>query len=457
MQPDVLEVPLSAKQMYSLGPRTEEAVRQMFHSPQGSLFPTDRMSGTTLPRDDFEFLSRALLNPKWSDEQAEELIKSIAVRRAAGEHLDLPLISRWVLAHHNKVSSVLLCMGVDPPPEIQVRRVLSQAGSQKVVFLASWRLTQREVVIKQLLRADGTAERELQSFPLNISHPNIIQTHRLQNSKGEVFLVEELLTEVLQDGREVEGIHEAANLLYDIGAAIKYLHDHSLVHGDIKPDNIGKRQGDFVLLDFGICRPISEFVGEVTATGSLRTRAPELLATDRYTPDPTKVDVWALGATLFSFLEGRFPLIDPDEVVPRVSNPSERIHFEKELVRRATDEWERRVTMEKVPGELRTILTPMLEREVAKRATSAQVLSSVERLLPAFLRGVGEKASKDGRFSPLEELEQIEEYLHSMPSGTPLPSYKRISLRERLKELEVTQGFSVDHTRRAQGLVESLG
>ena len=55
------------------------------------------------------------------------------------------------------------------------------------------------------------------------------------------------------------------------------MHQLGLVHGDIKPDNIGKKEGRFVLLDFGICRSAEKFTADTTATGSLRTRAPELL------------------------------------------------------------------------------------------------------------------------------------------------------------------------------------
>ena len=239
------------------------------------------------------------------------------------QSLDIPLISRWVLAHPNDPASVALCMDVEPPAEIEIRQVLSRAGSQKLVYLGSWRLTQREVVVKRLLKPDGTADRELESFPLTLSHRNIIETHRLQNSRGELFLVEDRLPEVLDDHWRIRDLQEAANFLYDVGAAIKYLHDHDRVHGDIKPDNIGRRQGDYILLDFGICRPTAEFARDATATGSLRTRAPELLLLDHYV-DPPKVDIWALGATLFLAYTGRFPLLGPDEPVPRISDPIRR-------------------------------------------------------------------------------------------------------------------------------------
>ena len=93
-----------------------------------------------------------------------------------------------------------------------------------------------------------------------MGHPNIIETHCLTNNQGEKFLAEELLPIVLNDDWTSSGVQEAANLLYDISSALNYIHEElKLVHGDIKPDNIGNKDGRYILLDFGICRSIKSF------------------------------------------------------------------------------------------------------------------------------------------------------------------------------------------------------
>lgn len=62
-----------------------------------------------------------------------------------------------------------------------------------------------------------------------------------------------------KDDWDSGGIQEAANLLFNISDAVAFLHSQDYVHGDIKPDNIGKEDDNYILLDFGICRRTSEF------------------------------------------------------------------------------------------------------------------------------------------------------------------------------------------------------
>lgn len=141
----------------------------------------------------------AALENGWKDDQAALVVSAYLKAVTGGRSLDPAAVARWILSHANKndAAAVADCISVEPPDEISIIRVLSRAGSQKLVFLATWRLTQRQVVLKKF---GGTpevnkkvVEREAQSHPLSIGHPNIIETHFLRNKVGEVFLVEERL------------------------------------------------------------------------------------------------------------------------------------------------------------------------------------------------------------------------------------------------------------------------
>ncbi|MEK7406906.1 MAG: protein kinase [Acidobacteriota bacterium] len=360
--------------------------------------------------------------------------------------------------HKNNPPGVLDCMRVDPPDQISIIQVLSRAGSQKLVFLATWRLTQAQVVLKRLIgppeMTKRILERELLIHQLSREHPNIILTDVLRNSKGEAFLVEKYLPVLLHDGWRSHGVLEAANLLYDISHALSFLHGNGLVHGDVKPDNIGIDRQAYILLDFGICRPSEEFTrADVTATGSLRTRAPEVLEANSYVNvDPPKVDVWALGATVYNSLAKRFPLFAEGEAPPRVSRPDERGPFEAELARRARDEWESKVDLQLVPEPIRKLLGKALERDPERRWSAEQLMKQAETELSAFVR----RSSDVGRFSPLDELRQLEAYLPSTEILRLMPVMRRQRLQERLRALKNTHGFNAEERHRADMLLQNV-
>ena len=444
----VSSIPSHARALTALGDETTRAVNELFAGRQSSLFGAD-------DTPELGELSAALAKG-WSDHEAAALIRAYSQQLNSGRSVDIKSLARWALAHRNNAAAVVDCMNVNPPAEIDIIRVLSRAGSQKLVFLAKWRLTQQEVVLKQVVAEAEDAQRiflrELQPHPLTMAHPNIIETHVLRNSEGDPFLVEQRLPLVLNDEWSSQGMHEAANLLYDIARAIKHLHDSSLVHGDVKPDNIGKRGENYILLDFGICRPADQFSIESTPTGSLRTRAPELLAAGRYI-EPYKVDVWAIGATIFNAFVGRFPLFKLGESIPRVSSPRERDQMESVLAKRVENEWEKWIDMRTIPEPLRSLLRATLTKDPRERISSADLVERARTELSAFLRS---SSPGSGRFSPVEELNQLRRYLPERAVLGAMPIARRQSLRNRIGQLQRTPGFSQDQQQQISELMALL-
>jgi serine/threonine protein kinase len=374
------------------------------------------------------------LSESFDDAQAADLLLTIFEMSAAGADIPAVQLKQWMRAHAHNPASVIECLKVTPPPGITISQLLSRAGSQKLVFLADWKLQQREIVLKRLItpldERSKIVEREIQAHPLKFQHPHIIQTHFMSNESGEVFLVEERLSQILGDGWRAGGTEQASNLLSEMASALDFLHsNHNLVHGDIKPDNIGIREEQFVLLDFGIARPADEYTGAVTPTGSLRTRAPELLCGDRIM-DPKKVDVWALGATVFNSLIGRFPLFrEDDPPPPRITRPDERAAFETKLQERISNEWDALVDLQPVDEPLRSILARSLERDPENRAGSDEIVEYARTELQAYIR-----STIEGGLSPLHELDQL---LVNVDLGAvdTMPIPVRYRLVDRLKAL----------------------
>ncbi len=394
----------------------------------------------------------------WTDGKAAQVIQQYAdlSLKKVGT-CDIATLSRWVLQHPDDAEAVVDCMSVIPPDGVSLIRRLSQVGSQKKVYLASWKLTQREIVLKRIIAPpqqwQEIFERESRAHPFSMAHPNIIETHPLTNVRGEKFLAEERLPVVLKDAWSAGGVQEAANLIYDIAKALRYIHGElKLVHGDVKPDNIGNKDGAYILLDFGICRPIAQFVRDVTATGSLRTRAPELFETDRY-DDPPKVDVWAIAATAYKAVTGSFPFIDPGDKVPRISTPENRARFEEIVRARIRDEWDTRVNATALPEPLRLVLGPALARRPEDRVTAADLVGLCERHLAGFLRN----CPGGSNLTPLQELRQLIDHLPRGQALKLMPVAAKQLLSDRLHAFRQMNGLEASETQAVEDILAGLG
>jgi serine/threonine protein kinase len=106
--------------------------------------------------------------------------------------------------------------------------------------------------------------------------------------------------------------YKLAGYARQICAGLQYLHNHGIVHRDIKPDNILLGRDDVVYLsDFGVADVFENFGGAADVSGTRGTTmffAPELLDTENgEATDGKAVDVWALGLTFYVLLYGQFP------------------------------------------------------------------------------------------------------------------------------------------------------
>ncbi|AWM39139.1 hypothetical protein C1280_20555 [Gemmata obscuriglobus] len=411
-----------------------------------------------LSDEDWAAMATALDHP-WTDENAASLLSKLIEQLSNGPQspIDCNFIVKFIRAHQNDPDAVIDCINLIPPEGFTIISAMSRTGSQKRVYHAKWKQAQREVVLKRLLgnrtQQELILDRELQSHPLAMRHPNIIATHPLQNVKGDKFLVEEKLPFALNDAWRANGTHEAANLLYDIAQAIAYLHGElALVHGDIKPDNIGQKDGSYILLDFGICRTSCDFTHELSVTGSLRTRAPELFEDGPYPSEPRKFDVWALGATVYKAVTGSFLFIDDNERVPRTSTPAERKAFEGKIRDRMRTQWEQRVRLDSVPDPLRAVLARALVAAPERRATAKELVHLCGQKLGAFLSGIG-----SGSVAIETELEQLLQHLPRTNAVLRMPAASKQRLRERLRQLRTFSRAARGRESEIDALIELLG
>ena len=90
-------------------------------------------------------------------------------------------------------------------------------------------------------------------------------------------------------------------VIRDVAAALAELHSKSIIHFDVKPQNILMTSiGDIKLSDFGISRSEASVMTK-DVSGTVFYMAPELIRGEKAT---TKVDIWALGITAFEMITG---------------------------------------------------------------------------------------------------------------------------------------------------------
>ncbi len=143
-----------------------------------------------------------------------------------------------------------------------------------------------------------------------------------------------------------------------VADALAFAHGQGILHRDVKPQNVLVLPTSFVLADFGIARGADAGHSASLQMVSYRHAAPQML--EGGTPSFAD-DIWSLGSTLFTLLEGKPPFAsdNPDEdtllsYVGRVSSAEPRV-----------------LTRFDVPAALVSVITRCLRKDRADRYSSA--------------------------------------------------------------------------------------
>ncbi|EME77402.1 serine/threonine protein kinase, CMGC family, CDC2/CDK subfamily [Pseudocercospora fijiensis CIRAD86] len=208
-----------------------------------------------------------------------------------------------------------------------------EEGSYGYVFRAKEEATGEIVALKKLkldpLRDGGfpvTALREIQCLQA-AKHRHIVNLREVvtgeRENRGDVYLVMDFLEHDLktlqEEMQEPFMPSEVKTLLLQLGSAVEFLHDHWILHRDLKTSNVlMNNRGEIKLADFGMAR----FVGEPAPSNltqlvvTLWYRSPELLL--GATTYGAAIDVWSIGC-IFGELLTRNPLLQGKNEVDQLS------------------------------------------------------------------------------------------------------------------------------------------
>ncbi len=193
-------------------------------------------------------------------------------------------------------------------------------GGMAAVYRATHR--NAKTVAVKMLHAALAANRDVsvrflrEGYTANrVGHPGVVQVLDDDTADdGAVFLVMELLQgETLEQRWERAERHlapsEVTRVMLRVLDVLAAAHDKEIVHRDIKPENLFLTEdGGIRVLDFGIAR-VRDGLSSATRTGRMMgTPAfmPPEQALGRTSEIDGRTDLWAVGATMFTLLTGRF-------------------------------------------------------------------------------------------------------------------------------------------------------
>ncbi|CAJ1965565.1 unnamed protein product [Cylindrotheca closterium] len=203
-------------------------------------------------------------------------------------------------------------------------------GSFGIVRKVRKKHTRREYACKTIRKNDKTPihmlQREIESMQ-GLHHRHIIELQNVFEEPHFVHIVSELcradeLYERIGSGDWNATEPESAQLLQNILSAVAYMHEHGVVHRDLKASNFvfasKTTNTDIKIIDFGLARklPLKEGPADsptydtleqilTTKVGTPYYVAPEVLLQDRYN---SKCDVWSVGVIAYLVLSrGKLP------------------------------------------------------------------------------------------------------------------------------------------------------
>jgi tetratricopeptide (TPR) repeat protein len=252
-------------------------------------------------------------------------------------------------------------------------------GGEGVVYRARRLAGGPDVAIKVLPSDDAATvarfRREVEiTAALGREHPHIVGVRDIGTAgDGRPYLVMAYYDlGSVQDQLTVTGPLPVSAVLaagVAVADALAYAHGRGVVHGDVKPQNVLIGSTSYLLADFGLARRVADEQVSLSRF-SYRHAAPQVL--DGQSPQHAD-DVYSLGSTLYTLLDGRAPFADEDPAADTALG----------YLRRARTGAPRPLARPDVPADLATIIERCLARARGDRYPDAESVREALAAVPA--------------------------------------------------------------------------
>ena len=188
-------------------------------------------------------------------------------------------------------------------------------GAQGTVFKGTWK--GMEVAVK---RCNEPNPKDVAVLTSLRRHSNIIRMYGVLFQQKACLIV----TELVKDGSLFDFIHKDKKIpspeqrmywMKDIALGMEFLHDHHIVHRDLKSANVllGDRM-TAKLCDFGTARELDQTQTQTNVKGTFRWMAPEI-ASQQEACINRKCDVYSYAMTLFEIVTLQLPFKDDKDLM----------------------------------------------------------------------------------------------------------------------------------------------
>lgn len=362
-------------------------------------------------------------------------------------------------------------------------------GSFATVYKCIDNKTNKSVAIKSVVRSKLNSKKLIENLEIEISilktikHPHIVGLldynrtptyfHLVMDycsmgdlsyfirKRSELTQNHPVISSILQRYPSPEGSHGlndtvVIHFLKQLASALEFLRDKSLVHRDIKPQNLllcppshSKQEfidGHFVglwelpllkIADFGFARFLPSTSMAETLCGSPLYMAPEILRYEKYN---AKADLWSVGAVLYEMTVGKPPFKAENhiELIKNIENAHDKIRFPVSA---------------QVPAQLKTLIRSLLKYNPTERVSFNEFFN--DDLIVGDLQSVDEPLDT----SEMDENLFISEYISPGKArdikGVEMTPFKA-SKSDKFRDEEIKQIIQKQHPGRDEQIKQII-